>query len=90
MSIAQATANKATFSRFQDAVNTGDAEVISKTIDEVVERDPSGRVQGPPTNQQIHHLQRDFYLPLRRRPNRRDLGVVDVLAQMKQLGMIPA
>jgi steroid delta-isomerase-like uncharacterized protein len=39
MSTAQATSNKATFSRFHDAVNTGDAEVISKTIDEVVDPD---------------------------------------------------
>ena len=39
MPAAQATANKATFGRLQDAVNTGDAEVISKTIDEVVEPD---------------------------------------------------
>jgi steroid delta-isomerase-like uncharacterized protein len=39
MSAAQATANKAAFSRFQDAVNTGDAEVIEKIIDEVVEPD---------------------------------------------------
>ena len=38
MSTAQTTTNKATFSRFHDAINTGDAEVISKTIDEVVER----------------------------------------------------
>ncbi len=37
MPAAQATANKTTFIRFQDAVNTRDAEVISKTIDEVVE-----------------------------------------------------
>jgi SnoaL-like polyketide cyclase len=37
MPTAQATSNKATFSRFHDAVNTGDAEVISKTIDEVVD-----------------------------------------------------
>jgi hypothetical protein len=37
MSTAQATSNKATFSRFYHAMNTGDAEVISKTIDEVVE-----------------------------------------------------
>jgi steroid delta-isomerase-like uncharacterized protein len=37
MSTAQATSNKATFHRFYDAMNTGDAEVISKTIDEVVE-----------------------------------------------------
>jgi steroid delta-isomerase-like uncharacterized protein len=39
MSTAQATANKAAFSRFQDAVNTGDAEMIEKIIDEVVEPD---------------------------------------------------
>jgi steroid delta-isomerase-like uncharacterized protein len=39
MSTAQATANKAALGRFHDAVNTGDAEVISKTIDEVVEPD---------------------------------------------------
>jgi hypothetical protein len=34
-----AAANKAAFGRFHDAVNTGDTEVISKTIDEVVEPD---------------------------------------------------
>jgi hypothetical protein len=39
MATAQETSNKATFSRFQDAVSTGDAEVISKTIDELVEPD---------------------------------------------------
>ena len=39
MSAGQAAANKAAFSRFQDAVNTGDAEVIEKIIDEVVEPD---------------------------------------------------
>lgn len=39
MSTARATADIAMFSRFHDAVNTGDAEVISKTIDEVVEPD---------------------------------------------------
>lgn len=37
MSTAQATGNKETFRRFHDAMNTGDAEVISKTIDEFVE-----------------------------------------------------
>jgi steroid delta-isomerase-like uncharacterized protein len=37
MSTAQATSNKATFGRFHDAMNTGDAEVISKTIDALVE-----------------------------------------------------
>jgi hypothetical protein len=37
MSTDQVTANKAAFSRFHEAVNTGDAKVISKTIDEVVD-----------------------------------------------------
>jgi len=39
MSTAQEASNKATLSRFDDAMNTGDAEVISKTIDELVEPD---------------------------------------------------
>jgi steroid delta-isomerase-like uncharacterized protein len=37
MSTAQETSNKTAFSRFHDATNSGDAEVISKMIDEVVE-----------------------------------------------------
>jgi steroid delta-isomerase-like uncharacterized protein len=39
MSTDQVTSNKATFGRFHDAVNSGDAQLISKTIDEVVEPD---------------------------------------------------
>jgi steroid delta-isomerase-like uncharacterized protein len=39
MSTAQEASNKATVRRIQDAVNTGDIEVISKTIDELVEPD---------------------------------------------------
>jgi hypothetical protein len=39
MSAAQATSNKATVRRFHDAMNTGDAELISRTIDEVFEPD---------------------------------------------------
>jgi steroid delta-isomerase-like uncharacterized protein len=39
MSTAQEISNNATFRRIQDAVNTGDVEVISKTIDEVVAPD---------------------------------------------------
>ena len=39
MSTAQETSNKATVRRFQDAANTGGAEVISKRIDELVEPD---------------------------------------------------
>jgi steroid delta-isomerase-like uncharacterized protein len=39
MSTTQATSNKAAFGRFHDAMNSGDAEVIAKAIDEVVEPD---------------------------------------------------
>ena len=39
MPAAQIASNKATFTRFHDAVNSGDAELISKTIDEVVDPD---------------------------------------------------
>jgi steroid delta-isomerase-like uncharacterized protein len=39
MSTAQEESNKATAGRFSDATNTGDAELISKTIDELVEPD---------------------------------------------------
>jgi steroid delta-isomerase-like uncharacterized protein len=37
MSTDQATRNKATFLRFHDAINSGDPDVVSKTIDEIVE-----------------------------------------------------
>jgi hypothetical protein len=39
MSTAQETSNKATVRRFDDVVSTGDAEVISRTIDELIEPD---------------------------------------------------
>ena len=39
MSTDQVTVNKATFRRFHAAVNSGDVELIAKTIDEVVEPD---------------------------------------------------
>ena len=37
MSTARAISNRATFSRFHDATNSGDVELIWKTIDEVVD-----------------------------------------------------
>jgi len=144
MSTAQATANKATFSRFHDAVNTGDAEVISKTIDEVVEPDvlfhapvPTGATgaqalkqvwavllrafpdlhvavedviaegdkvvarntvtgtqQGeyrglPPTGKSVAYNE-IFVVRFAGSRIAEIWGVVDVLSQMKQLGMIPA
>ncbi len=39
MSTAQVTSNKAAFRRLHDAMNTGEAELISRAIDEVVEPD---------------------------------------------------
>jgi predicted ester cyclase len=45
MSTAQETSNKATFRRFHDAINTGDVELISKTIDELVE--PNALIRTP-------------------------------------------
>lgn len=45
MSTDQVTRNKATFRRFNDAMSTGDPEVISRTIDELVE--PDARIRTP-------------------------------------------
>jgi SnoaL-like polyketide cyclase len=39
MSTTQEASNKATFRRFHDATNSGDAELIAKMIDELVEPD---------------------------------------------------
>ena len=39
MSTAQETSNKATLTRFIDAANRGDAELLSKTIEELIEPD---------------------------------------------------
>jgi predicted ester cyclase len=45
MPTAQETSNKTTFRRFHDALNTGDVELISKTIDELVE--PNAVIRTP-------------------------------------------
>jgi steroid delta-isomerase-like uncharacterized protein len=45
MSTTQITTNKATFRRFDDAINSGDMELISKMIDELVE--PDARIHTP-------------------------------------------
>jgi steroid delta-isomerase-like uncharacterized protein len=47
MSTAEVARNKETFRRFQDAMNTCDAEVISKSIDELVEPDATIRTPLP-------------------------------------------
>ena len=43
----EVTANKATFKRFQDAMNTCDPQFISKMIDEIVEPDATIRTPLP-------------------------------------------
>lgn len=45
MSPGQEATNKATYTRFCDAANTGDAELISKTFDELVE--PNAPIRTP-------------------------------------------
>ena len=47
MSTDQEARNKATFTRFHDAVNSGSAEIISKMIDELVEPDATIRTPVP-------------------------------------------
>lgn len=47
MSTAEVARNKETFRRFQDAMNSCDAEVISKSIDELVEPDATIRTPLP-------------------------------------------
>ncbi len=144
MSTTQATTNKAAFRRFHDAMNSGDAELIAKAIDEVVEPDVLIRTPLPvqATGAQalkevfarLHRAFPDLHvtvedvvaegdkvvsrnsvtgthqgdymgLPATGRPVAYNeififrfvdgriaetWGVVDVLAQMKQLGMLPA
>jgi steroid delta-isomerase-like uncharacterized protein len=144
MSPAQETSNKATVRRFYDAANSGDAELVSRTIDELVEPDAvirtplpieasgsellkevfarllraypdlhitaedlledgdkivsrntvTGTHQGeymglPPTGKSVTY---DEIFILRLAGGRivETWGVVDVLSQMRQLGVIPA
>jgi steroid delta-isomerase-like uncharacterized protein len=141
---AQATSNRATLKLFIDAMNTGDPEVVSETIDELVE--PDAQIRTPlPIEATGQQLLKEVFGRLHRafpdlRVNVEDViaegdkivsrnsvtgthqgeymgipptgksvtyneifiarfvdgriaetwGVVDVLSQMRQLGMIPA
>lgn len=144
MSTAEVVRNKETFKRFQDAMNTCDAEVISKSIDELVEPNATIRTPLPSDATGAQVLKQVWSVLLRAFPDLqldvKDLigeddkvvarivvtgthrgdymgveptgksiaydeififrfangrvvetwGVVDVYAQMKQLGVIPA
>ena len=144
MSTAQETSNKAAWGRLQDAMNTRDAELISQTIDEIVEPDVkigtplpveatgaqaikevfarlhrafpdlhitvedlieegdkvvgrhtvTGTHQGeymglPPTGKSVTYNE-IFIIRFVNGRVAETWGVVDVVSQMKQLGMIPA
>lgn len=138
------TSDKATFNRLHEAVNSGDAELVDKTIDEIVEPDVLIRTPLPVEATGAQALKEVFARLLRafpdlhitvedviaegdkivsrntvtgthqgeymgRPPTGRSItyneififrfaggriaetwGVVDVLAQMRQLGMLPA
>ena len=77
------TANKATFSRFHDAVNTGDAEVISKTIDEVVEPDVLFHAPVPTGATGAQALKQVWAVLLRAFPDLH-VAVEDVIAACRQ------
>jgi steroid delta-isomerase-like uncharacterized protein len=80
MSAAQATSNKATFSRFHEAVNSGDAELISKTIDEVVEPDVLFHAPAPIDATGAQALKQVWAVLLRAFPDLH-VAVEDVIAE---------
>ncbi|MFF1833499.1 ester cyclase [Streptomyces sp. NPDC058231] len=80
MSRAQATSESAEFSRLHDAVNTGDAEVISKTIDEVVAPDLLFHAPVPTGVTGVQALKQVWTVLLRAFPDLH-VAVEDVIAE---------
>jgi steroid delta-isomerase-like uncharacterized protein len=80
VSAAQVTANKAAFSRLCDAVNTGDAQVIATTIDEVVEPDLVFHAPVPTDATGVQALKRVWAVLLRAFPDIH-VAVEDVIAE---------
>ncbi|UGT67573.1 ester cyclase [Nocardia gipuzkoensis] len=80
MSTARATSNIATFSRLHDAVNSGDAEIISKTIDEVVAPDMLFHAPVPMDATGAQALQQVWAVLLRAFPDIH-VAVEDVIAE---------
>jgi steroid delta-isomerase-like uncharacterized protein len=74
------TANKAAFQRFHDAANTGDIEVISKTIDELVAPDAVIRTPLPIDATGADALKQIWAMLLRIYPDIH-LTVEDVIAE---------
>jgi steroid delta-isomerase-like uncharacterized protein len=80
MSARHATNNKATFRRLHDAVNSGDVERISKTIDEVVEPDVQIRTPLPIEATGAQALKQVWAMLLRAYPDLH-VTVEDVIAE---------
>jgi steroid delta-isomerase-like uncharacterized protein len=80
MSTAEELSNKATFSRFHEAANTGDAEFVSKTIDELVVPDAAIRTPLPIDATGAELLKRVWAMLLRIYPDIH-LTVHDVIAE---------
>ncbi|MGW3495311.1 ester cyclase [Streptomyces sp. NPDC001020] len=77
---AQAASNKATLHRFHDAVNTRDAEVISKTIDELIEPNVLFHAPVPMGETGAQALKRVWTVLLRAYPDIH-VAVEDVIAE---------
>jgi predicted ester cyclase len=80
MSTPQEARNKETFRRFQDATNTGDEELISQTIDEIVEPDVLIRTPLPVEASGAQALKEVFLRLHRAFPDLR-VTVEDVIAE---------
>jgi steroid delta-isomerase-like uncharacterized protein len=84
MSKGQATSNKAAFRRLHDAVNSGDAELIAKMIDEVVEPDVRIRTPLPIEATGAQAVKQVWATLLRAYPDLR-LAVEDLIAEGDRL-----
>ncbi|RKT05543.1 steroid delta-isomerase-like uncharacterized protein [Streptomyces sp. 3211.6] len=80
MPTSQATTNRAAFSRFHDTLNTGDVELISKTIDEVVEPDVLFHAPVPVGVTGVQALKQVWTVLLRAFPDLH-VAVEDVIAE---------
>jgi steroid delta-isomerase-like uncharacterized protein len=80
MSTTEVTSNKATFSRFHEAMNARDAEVVSKVIDEIVEPNVLFRTPVPIDATGAQALKQVWAVLLRAFPDLH-VAVEDVIAE---------
>jgi steroid delta-isomerase-like uncharacterized protein len=84
MATAQATSNKTTFRNFNDAVNSGDIELISNMIDEVFEPDVQIRTPLPVEATGAQALKQVWAILLRAYPDLH-ITVEDLIAEGDKL-----